>query len=93
MAYEQQEAMSVLISLAFGDCILVHAGGVFGRSENFPAGKAFAESLDGLKLADVIGGIIASRDFWNVLNSTKQEAFELTYDQEVHANGFVKIFS
>ena len=43
----------VLIGMGYGQCMVYHVGGVFGRTAFFPAGEALNEAQDSLKLAKI----------------------------------------
>ena len=50
--------------MGFGQCVVCHVGGVFGRTAFFAAGDALNEAQDSLKLAKVHQGIIVSKNLW-----------------------------
>lgn len=101
----QGSQKEIQIGMGYGDCIVCHVGGVFGRTAFFAAGDALTEAQDSLKLAKVHKGIIVSKALWKTYqNTAPDEASGLASQQDetghnssnihstkVHIQGYVKI--
>lgn len=52
------------IGIGYGDCKLIHVGGVFGRTSFFTVGEALEQAHNSILIASVQKGIIVSKELW-----------------------------
>ena len=60
----KSQVKEVQIGMGYGQGMVCHVGGVFGRTAFFAAGEALNEAQDSLKLAKIHQGIIVSQNLW-----------------------------
>ena len=56
------------MGIGFGDCGLMHAGGVFGRTEYFLIGKGLTTALKALKYANTEQSVVISPSLWQIVD-------------------------
>ena len=57
----------IFMAVGFGDCGLMHAGGVFGRTEHFLLGKGLTSALKSLKYATSEQPLVISHTLWRTV--------------------------
>jgi len=93
---------SVNVGLGYGECMLCHVGGVFGRTAYFAVGDAINQAQDSLKIASAHRDVIVSKQVWRVFDSAKKSASQKSAYQtksksnpfnaeRVHEDGLFKI--
>lgn len=52
------------MGVGFGDCGLMHVGGVFGRIEHLLIGRGLTSALRALKYATIEQPVVVSQTLW-----------------------------
>jgi hypothetical protein len=58
----------IFMGVGFGDCGLLHAGGVFGRVEHFLIGKGLTSALRALKFSTKDQPVVISQCLWQIVD-------------------------
>jgi hypothetical protein len=58
----------IFMGVGFGECGLMHAGGVFGRTEHFLIGKGLTSTLKALRFATSEQPVVVSPSLWQIVD-------------------------
>ncbi len=58
----------IFMGVGFGECGLLHAGGVFGRIEHFLIGKGLTSALRALKFSTKDQPVVISQCLWQIVD-------------------------